>query len=134
VWRTQWRRDGVRGNCPGRQRELTPKEGGRNFILVPAKGRHRRSQGCRGCMCTCQLTMCTPKLRRHQHLFGSKSIKSAKQARKKGRSVTPAEKIPATPMGGGGRHTVFWVGHGPPKNFFGWAIMHLAHPKNAGAK
>jgi hypothetical protein len=34
----------------------------------------------------------------------------------------------------GGRHTVFWVGHGPPKNFFGWAIMHLAHPKNAGAK
>jgi hypothetical protein len=33
----------------------------------------------------------------------------------------------------GGRHTVFWVGHGPPKNFVGWAIMHLAHPKNAGA-
>jgi hypothetical protein len=21
----------------------------------------------------------------------------------------------------GARHTVFWVGHGPPKNFFGWA-------------
>jgi hypothetical protein len=37
-------------------------------------------------------------------------------------------------LGHGGRHTVFWVGRGPPKNFFGWAIMHLDHPKNSVAK
>jgi hypothetical protein len=35
---------------------------------------------------------------------------------------------------GGAPDFIFWVGHGPSKNFFGWVIMHLAHPKNAGAK